>query len=65
MFPSFLNSLDGNKYGKPEAVAWEFPFRKTFFGQHSWTLESNVNIQIESVYFLSTQQILDHIPSIT
>jgi len=24
------NSLDGNKYGKPEAVAWELPFRRTF-----------------------------------
>ena len=23
------NSLDGNKYGKPEAVAWELPFRRT------------------------------------
>jgi hypothetical protein len=24
-----LNSLDGNKYDKPEAVAWELPFRRT------------------------------------
>lgn len=24
-----LNSLDGNKYGKPEAVAWKLSFRRT------------------------------------
>ena len=46
------NSLDGNKYGKPEAVAWELPFRRTDSEERKDGLASYSNIRKSCLYLL-------------